>query len=70
MQHEEEEEVKLEEQEIVEGVEEVGEDLKDAKVHVLTKEEISNYTIYDVVFPLVGMNVVYPENSQLKQIFD
>nr|XP_023019987.1 pseudouridylate synthase 7 homolog isoform X1 [Leptinotarsa decemlineata] len=37
------------------------------EVKVLTATDISNYTVYDVVLPLPGYDVVYPEN--LKQYY-
>ncbi|CAG8485378.1 10183_t:CDS:10 [Acaulospora morrowiae] len=35
---------------------------KDIKVKVLTEEDLPNYTIYDVVLPLPGHSVIYPDN--------
>lgn len=32
------------------------------QVKALTESELSNYTIYDIVLPLPGYDVVYPEN--------
>lgn len=44
---------------------------KFARARPLTKEDIDSgkYTIYDVVLPLPGFDVVYPENEALKQIY-
>nr|CAG8493961.1 737_t:CDS:10 [Entrophospora candida] len=37
-------------------------DLKEIKVKILKKEDLSNYTINDVVLPLPGYSVIYPDN--------
>jgi tRNA pseudouridine13 synthase len=37
-------------------------DRKRTKVKALTSDECSNYTIYDVVLPLPGYDIEYPEN--------
>ncbi|CAG8698401.1 1134_t:CDS:2, partial [Racocetra fulgida] len=39
------------------------EDKKEIKVKILKEEDIPNYTIYDVVLPLPGYLVVYPNNN-------
>lgn len=38
-------------------------DRKATSVKVLTEADISNYTIYDVVLPLPGHAIIYPEND-------
>lgn len=39
-------------------------DDKKYKVKALTAEECANYTIYDVVLPLPGYDITYPENMK------
>ncbi|CAG8543921.1 17403_t:CDS:10, partial [Dentiscutata heterogama] len=39
------------------------EDKKEIKVKILKEEDVPNYTIYDVVLPLPGHLVVYPNNN-------
>ncbi|KAF0455062.1 tRNA pseudouridine synthase D [Gigaspora margarita] len=39
------------------------EDKKEIKVKILKEEDIPNYTIYDVVLPLPGHLVIYPNNN-------
>lgn len=36
------------------------------KVKILTEEDLPKYTIYDVVLPLPGYDITYPDN-QMKQ---
>ncbi|CAI2166675.1 12705_t:CDS:10 [Funneliformis geosporum] len=37
-------------------------DKKEIKVKILTEEDLKNYSIFDVVLPLPGYSVVYPNN--------
>lgn len=41
------------------------------RARALTKEDISSgkYSIYDVVLPTPGFDILYPENEQLKQVY-
>lgn len=60
--------------EIVDG-EEFAEDVagtRSDKVRPLSKEDISSgkYTIYDVVLPSPGYDVVYPTNPQLMEVYE
>ncbi|RIA96010.1 pseudouridine synthase [Glomus cerebriforme] len=38
-------------------------DSKEIKVKVLTEEDLKNYSIFDVVLPLPGYSVIYPDNN-------
>lgn len=39
------------------------------KVKILTEDDLKNYTIFDIVLPLPGHNVIYP-NNEIKKIYE
>jgi len=39
-------------------------------VTVVTEENISHYTIFDVVMPMVGKSIRLPENPELKELYE
>lgn len=58
------------EEDVLEG----GEDVKKetfVRARPITQDEIDQgkYTIYDVVLPTPGFDIVYPENAQLKEVY-
>lgn len=54
------------------GEEEPEEEVKheERNVTVVTDENIQNFTILDVVMPLVGKSIRFPENEELKALYD
>lgn len=62
-------ESKIEPVEIIEGDEYEDDDEKDEveikfpEVETISEDNLSKYTIFDVVYPLPGCNVRYPENE-------
>lgn len=41
-----------------------------AQVDVVTEENVSQYTIFDVVMPMIGKSVQFPQNQELKNLYD
>ena len=50
--------------------EEVKLDEKHKDVTVITEDNINDFTIFDVVMPLVGKSIRFPENEELKRLYD
>lgn len=56
------------------NTEEIYENKDDKKDHnknitVVTEENIGNYTIFDVVMPMIGKSIQLPHNEDLKQLY-
>jgi len=59
--------------EIIDGEDEEEANANDTKfleVETITKENLSKYTIFDVVYPLPGCDIRYPENEIGKWYID
>ena len=49
--------------------EETKQNEKHQEVTVVTEQNINNYTLFDVVMPLIGKSVKFPENEDLKNMY-